>query len=388
MHNAKASILLSFIIIANRSIGVNHLINTHMEIGVYYDSNLLALEWLPKILKDIKYKPFWDIAQFEADSAQTKIAFTSHRLNCDADAYLGFEDKINKLAAISDLVFSWESELHNFHWTIWEQCHHDNVYWVLPGYVNDREDINSHIICWGDWFKTTTNLYKQLPGTLEQLQPYYTKPKMFDALLGSPKPHRDFVFNYVNDNNLNDKFIMTYGGDWRENSFYAEDYFIWEPGCEPLQTIIGTADFVNYKGVQAHLSQVIPIDVYNKSMYSIVAETDFDNTLSCFTEKTAKAFLSRRLFIAITGYKFLHNLRCLGFKTFSDIIDESYDLILDDNERYAAAMEQARILCNTDPHTIIPKLTEIAEYNYNLIWNRDWTDYTAQQVRDCVLLVL
>ena len=258
------------------------------------------------------------------------------------------------------------------------------MYWLLPGKVNDREDINSHIIFWGDWFKTTTLLYKELPNKLSQLTPYTIKPRFFDALLGVKKPHRDFVYDAVQANNLSDKLIMTYGGTWKDDEFYAKDYFAWEPDCIPLGKLIGTADEVEYCGVYTGLSRVIPIQVFNDTAYSIIAETDHDNTLSFYSEKTAKPMIARRLFIAFTGYRFLHNLREQGFQTFDGIIDESYDSIINDTERYTAAFEQVKWLCTQDQRVIYEKIAPIVEHNYYLIMNRDWTGWAANKISEVI----
>jgi len=307
------------------------------------------------------------------------------RLHCNEDinctAYQGFEDKVNKLSAISQLVFSFESELHHYHWDMWDQCHHNNVYWVVPGQVNDAPDMNGHIVFWGDWFKTTTLLYKKLPAQLNQISYTLPKPKYFDALLGSPKPHRTFVADSVKSNKLEDKFIITYGGKWDDNSFYARDYFIWEPGVEVVgKQEPGTAGPVRYYGVHTGLSRVIPISVFNDTAYSVIAETDHDNTLSFYSEKTAKPMIARRLFVAFTGYKFLANLHSLGFRTFDSVIDESYDLIKNDTERYTQAFEQVKRLCAMDQTEVYNRIQDVLEHNFNLIMKTDWTVYAANQI--------
>jgi hypothetical protein len=194
------------------------------------------------------------------------------------------------------------------------------------------------------------------------------------------KPHRDFVYNSVKSDNLEDKFIMTYGGAWDNNAFYADRYFAWEPDCVPVGKIIGTADWVDYCGLRTGLSRVIPIQVFNDTYYSIIAETDHDNTLSFFSEKTAKPLIARRLFVAFTGYKFLHNLRQLGFQTFGAVIDESYDLEIDDIKRYTRAFEQVKYLCATDPEAVVQKIGPVLEHNHRLIMTTDWTQYAADGI--------
>jgi hypothetical protein len=356
---------------------------------IYSDSSIIDLEWLSKIMFPDTMQISHDFIEYRDNTtADTKIAFTMHRLHCDHDincaAYQGFEDKIIQLSAISKYVFSFESELHNFHWNIWDKCHSNNVYWVMPGQVNDREDINSHIIFWGDWFKTTTSLYKQLPQKLAEIQPYIVKPRMFDALLGVTKPHRTFVANAVIENNLQDKLILTYGGNWKDTEFYAKDYFVWEPDCVPVGDVIGTADWVDYCGVRTGLSRVIPIKVFNDTAYSIIAETDHDNTLSFFSEKTAKPMIARRLFIAFTGYKFLRNLRMQGFQTFHSVIDESYDDILDDTDRYTAAFDQVKRLCTMNQQQVYNQIRDIVEHNHKHIMTTDWVQYSADRITDVV----
>jgi hypothetical protein len=356
---------------------------------IYSDSQILDLDWIPRLRLTNAYTVCHSFDEYAASTNPVKFAFTTHRLHCDHDvnctAYQGFEDKINKLSALSQLVFTFESELHNYHWRMWDQCHHHNVYWVVPGQVNDAPEMSSHIIHWADWFKTTTLLYKSLPAQLNQISYTLPKPRAFDALLGSPKPHRDFVNRAVLENNLQDQFVLSYGGKWNDNSFYAKDYFIWEPGVEVVgDQQPGTAGPVCYYGVHTGLSRVIPIAVFNDTAYSIVAETDHDNTLSFYSEKTAKPIIARRLFVAFTGYRFLANLRTLGFKTFGAVIDESYDLIKNDRERYSAAFEQVKALCNRDQQEVYNIIKPTLDHNYNLIMNTDWTQYAADQIRDCI----
>jgi hypothetical protein len=187
---------------------------------------------------------------------------------------------------------------------------------------------------------------------------------------------------------LNDKFVLTYGGAWDDNKFYADTYFAWEPDCVPVGKIIGTADWVDYCGVRTGLSRVIPIQVFNDTAHSIVAETDHDNTLSFFSEKTAKPLIARRMFVAFSGYKFLHNLRNQGFLTFCDIIDESYDLIENSQERYRAAFDQVRRLCDMDQLEVYNTVKGVLEHNHQHIMNTNWTQFAADTIQNRLDIIL
>ncbi len=351
---------------------------------IYSDSQIIDLDWLPRINFPGEYSVCHNFTEFKQSSSPYKIAFTAHRLHCDHEAYYDFKDKVIQLSQLSQYVFTIESELHRENWEIWSQCYRDNVYWILPGTVNDNQKMSDKIIIWNDWFKTSTNIYKNLPEKIEQLDYVNPKPRYFDALLGRLKPHRDFVHNSVIQNDLFDKFILSYGGRCDDNEFYAKDYFIWEDNVVPKQKIIATADYVDYCGQSAHLSQVIPIKVFNETAYSVIAETDHDNTLSFFTEKTAKPLIARRLFVVFSGYKFLHNLRRLGFQTFDGIIDESYDLVLDDTLRYTMAFDEIKKLCNLEQSVVLNKIRPIVEHNHNLIMKQDWTTYAANFISELI----
>jgi hypothetical protein len=353
-------------------------------IVVYSDSSIIDREWLSKLRFDAPFQVVHSLEQYQQTPAETRLAFTAHRLHVEHDVDMRFEIKTRALAKCSDAVFVIESELHQFHWSIWAQCHSENVYWLQPGTVNDRDDMRRHIIPWQDWLKTTRDLYSQLPDVLQKLNPYAVKSRYFDALLGSPKPHRNFVRDSVINHGLTEKFIMTYGGKWDNKTFYAQDYFIFEPGTELIDPLIGTCDWVKYQGIQCHLSQVIPVDVYNNTAYSIVAETDADNSLSFFSEKTAKPLIAKRLFVSFTGYKFLQNLRELGFQTFGSVIDEGYDDIFDSHKRYTAAFHQVRRLCEMDQRKVLSQIAPIVEHNHHHIMTTDWTKFSCDRVTQVI----
>ena len=66
------------------------------------------------------------------------------------------------------------------------------------------------------------------------------------------------------------------------------------------------------------------------------------------SEKLAKVIAMNRIFVHVGVKNYLAQLHDLGFQTFGHIIDESYDEIADDIERWSAAMEQARWLQDRD----------------------------------------
>lgn len=355
---------------------------------IFTDSHILDDHWLPMIDFQESYTICHSLTDY-INASGRKIAFTTYQMQQDyPNPVASFEDLVNQLSQHSEKVFCFDRELSLHYFNIWRQCTGNNIYWLTPGIIN--ETVSANIIFWGDWFTTSTALYKSLPDILPTINPYAQKSKYFDALLGLKKPNRTFVYNSVNEHNLHNQIIMTYNVDRRvqpetgrydyTDDFYAQDYFIWEPNTVVNYPIRETANFVQYQGQTTRLSQIIPIEVYNNTAYSIVAETDFRNEHSFYTEKTAKAIMARRLFVAFSGRNFLQNLRSLGFKTFNGIIDESYDNIPLAEERWTQAFDQVRYLCGCDQAEIYAKIKPIAEHNYNLIMNENWDKLAADKI--------
>ncbi len=98
---------------------------------------------------------------------------------------------------------------------------------------------------------------------------------------------------------------------------------------------------------------------YENSYFSVVTETKYlcdiindpyptrDVTLDCFffTEKTWKPIICFHPFIQVNRPGALQLLRDIGYKTFHPYIDETYDLIEDDEERLIAIVNEIKRLC-------------------------------------------
>jgi hypothetical protein len=216
------------------------------------------------------------------------------------------------------------------------------------------------------WFMCPTNFYVTSPQArtlLDQLAPSVKKPKLFDCLLGIKKSHRDQVENFYKKSQHQDKFIFNY---FKDNLRAGR----WD--IELTNDLQFTGDIVDYQGWQIPLSVLIPVEIYNQSYYSIVAETTAFNTHNQYTEKLAKPILAQRLFVAFAGQYYLRNLRNKGFQTFSNVIDESYDNIEDSHTRYAWAWQQVEYLCSQNPADIIKCIEPIVKHNQQHFLTTDW----------------
>lgn len=68
---------------------------------------------------------------------------------------------------------------------------------------------------------------------------------------------------------------------------------------------------------------------YNRIFCDVVCETMFTGSCITLSEKVARCFMTETPFVAMASKGFLSDLRTLGFKTFHDHWDESYDYTSD-----------------------------------------------------------
>jgi hypothetical protein len=105
---------------------------------------------------------------------------------------------------------------------------------------------------------------------------------------------------------------------------------------------------------------------YVNSFVDIVTETRFAQPTANFSEKVFQAIQYQKPFIVVGPPKTLEYIRSLGFKTFNEFWDESYDDELHHGERLAKIFDLVEIIMNTpleDLRTMYEKMRSTAEYN-------------------------
>jgi hypothetical protein len=291
-----------------------------------------------------------------------------------------FATDINQALEQYDRIAILISELHLDSVAHCQKYQHPKIQYFTCGFVKGVDTIP-----WMDWFITTAGYYQN--NQLEQLTPYTVKPKMFDILLGQPKPHRYLVQSYVKSSGLEDKVMMTILKDNNLSPIkeQGKNNWLWEPGVDAHDTLRGSIASVKFNGQSMSLSQIIPFSIYNQTAYSVVAETNYDNHYSFYTEKIVKPILAERLFVVFSGQHYLRNLRSLGFRTFDSIIDETYDTIEDPDLRFKLACEQVKYLCSQSQETILEQIRPITEHNKRVMLATDWYGDFAKRFQEFLL---
>lgn len=79
--------------------------------------------------------------------------------------------------------------------------------------------------------------------------------------------------------------------------------------------------------------------LYTDSFLSIITESRCITNFACVSEKTLKPMLMKRPFVLVAGPYALRYLRELGFKTFHDFWDESYDQMENPEQRLQSVLK-------------------------------------------------
>jgi len=128
----------------------------------------------------------------------------------------------------------------------------------------------------------------------------------------------------------------------------------------------------NRFNTQIRCSDLIDPDIYNQTYYTAMIETTIHNDFAMFSEKEAKPIVAKRPFIVFGACKQLEAFRSLGFRTFDAVIDESYDLIEDKEQRWHKALDSMYDLTKQDPETVYEKLADVLQHNKDHFENKDW----------------
>ena len=112
---------------------------------------------------------------------------------------------------------------------------------------------------------------------------------------------------------------------------------------------------------------IVDHNLYENSYCNIVLETFFDVDQSegnFLSEKTFKPISNGQPFVIFGGINSLNTLRLLGYRTFDAFIDNSYDTILDNTDRFLAVVESIKKIAYQNMHKWYAGLYDDVIYNH------------------------
>lgn len=119
------------------------------------------------------------------------------------------------------------------------------------------------------------------------------------------------------------------------------------------------------------MDQDIYEKTYNDTKYSLVSETNDTNDEVFMTEKIWKPIIAQHVFVVHGNYLYLQKLREMGFKTFNNYFDETYDLEKDKDERINKIAHTCRDLLNKNCQDIYLQTQALRQHNHDTFFNKE-----------------
>lgn len=107
--------------------------------------------------------------------------------------------------------------------------------------------------------------------------------------------------------------------------------------------------------------------IFDETSVSFICETHETNNSLFVTEKTYRPIINRHPFVARASFPLLEYLRAIGFRTFDQFVDESYDSVSDVNvEHINTLISTAKNLLDQTSINA-DKIQEIVDHNYETL---------------------
>jgi|688.fasta_scaffold46001_6 hypothetical protein len=211
---------------------------------------------------------------------------------------------------------------------------------------------------------------QQIPPT-----PVHTNRRLrdFTVLSRTHKWWRATVMTDLHREGLLDNSYWSYGTDIvtdeaeTDNPIEVDTLEIREDIKQFLSNGPYTCDALTHEQHNDH--HLIETNHFTDSYCNIVLETHFDADGSggaFLTEKTFKAIKHGQPFVVVGCPGSLSALRDLGYRTFDHVVDNSYDTIQDNTERWIAVRKTIAQLKSQDLHTWFESCRSDVEHNQQL----------------------
>ena len=165
------------------------------------------------------------------------------------------------------------------------------------------------------------------------------------------RPHRKKLYKKLSENGVLENSLHT---RWPDRKLPAEYELPW------------AQDYPIYG-----MDQDIYEKPYNETNCSIVSETN-DNDYDVFmTEKIWKPIIAQQVFIVHGNYLYLQKLREIGFKTFGNYFDESYDLEQDPNKRIDKIVSLCDKIRTKNWQDIYLQTKALRQHNFDTLFDKE-----------------
>jgi hypothetical protein len=221
------------------------------------------------------------------------------------------------------------------------------------------------------------------------------KPYNFLFLNGQARPHRKFLVERLREtgqldralwswldsrNSLSRNFLLPRG---KIQLMLTPNTVRWLPPYYEVNEILTQEEFMyryqqriprdeKWKDAQfdrpgqvksPRLEIFLKPEPYEDTYFSLVSESEYEYPHSLRSEKIAKPIAVGHPWIVASNRGFYQEMRHLGFRTFDGIIDESFDLIDNHQDRMERIVEIVTDLCKQDLKSFLSACKDICKHN-------------------------
>jgi hypothetical protein len=109
---------------------------------------------------------------------------------------------------------------------------------------------------------------------------------------------------------------------------------------------------------------IVNPQAYLDTCFSLVSETIFDYPYTFRTEKIWKPMIMCHPFVVAANAGYYRDLKNAGFRTFGHLIDESFDMIDNAQDRADAVVATVKDICYNGASSFLTAAREVCKYNY------------------------
>jgi hypothetical protein len=208
------------------------------------------------------------------------------------------------------------------------------------------------------------------------------KPYKFLFLNGRMRANRKYLLEYFRSTGTLDHSLWT---SLDSNSGPGQHLRLVQDGQNLMETVRPAKTLDPYYEVDRYQHRTNPVtqqsyvkfdlfdqewgEIYLKpepyidTYFSLVTETVFEYPYSFRTEKIWKPIAMGHPFVVAANYGYYRDLRNLGFQTFSHVIDESFDLIENNQKRIEKIAAVVEDLCRSDLAQLQSQCYNVCKYN-------------------------
>ena len=234
------------------------------------------------------------------------------------------------------------------------------------------------------YFSNICEYHENIEAAKHDVRDSFDKPYDFLLLNGRLRPHRKYLLHRLRELQILDRGLWTcldQRCDMRWTSYLTlpdkdrdrmdeaeairllpAEYEI-DRAQNNLDRDLPERDIKHFLFNNTWGDAIINARAYTDTAFSIVTETIYDYPFTFRTEKIWKPMIMAHPFVVAANVGYYRALKQAGFRTFGDVIDESFDEIWEPRERMEAIIEVIQDILRNGATAFMAATADVCKYN-------------------------